>query len=56
MPSEYHQFPEFVKSLFVSCIKVRKDQLTDAITRRISKSIFPTMLDFDWKIKVYKHI
>ena len=54
MPLEYHEFPENVQQALLTCIKVRKIQLTDALLYKYSSKHIPTLFDFDWRLKVIK--
>ena len=52
MPLEYHALPEQVQQRIFTCLKVRREQLTDALIRKHSKNNLPTLRDFDWRLKV----
>ena len=52
MPLEYHALPEQVQQQILTCLKVRREQLTDALMRKRSKNSLPTLRDFDWRLKV----
>ncbi|XP_033231432.1 COMM domain-containing protein 8-like [Belonocnema kinseyi] len=52
MPLEYHALPEQVQQRICSCLKVRREQLTDALLRKQSKNCVPTLRDFDWRLKL----
>lgn len=52
MPHEYHELPEDLQQNILSCLKVRREQLTDALLREYSKVQNETVTDFDWRLKV----
>ncbi|KAG7213407.1 hypothetical protein KM043_002692 [Ampulex compressa] len=52
MPQEYHELPEHVQQNILTCLKVRREQLTDALLKDYSKSKLQTMVDFDWRLKL----
>jgi len=52
MPQEYHELPEQVQRNVLACLKVRREQLTNALLMEHYKSQLPTVTDFDWRLKV----
>ncbi|XP_076766386.1 COMM domain-containing protein 8 [Xylocopa sonorina] len=52
MPQEYHELPEQIQQSILSCLKVRREQLTDALLRECSKEKHDTVTDFDWRLKL----
>lgn len=52
MPQEYHELPEQVQQNVLTCLKVRREQLTDALLREHYKRKLPTVIDYDWRLKV----
>ncbi|CAL7934624.1 unnamed protein product [Xylocopa violacea] len=52
MPQEYHELPEQIQQSILSCLKVRREQLTDALLREHSKEKHDTVTDFDWRLKL----
>ncbi|KAL0102146.1 hypothetical protein PUN28_018581 [Cardiocondyla obscurior] len=52
MPQEYHELPEQVQQNILTCLKVRREQLTDALLREHYKSKLPTVVDHDWRLKL----
>jgi len=52
MPQEYHELPEQVQRNILACLKVRREQLTNALLMEHYKSQLPTITDFDWRLKV----
>lgn len=52
MPQEYHELPEQVQQNIFTCLKVRREQLTDALLREHYKRKLPTVIDHDWRLKV----
>lgn len=52
MPQEYHELPEQVQQSILTCLKVRRQQLTDALLREHYKGKLPTVIDHDWRLKV----
>lgn len=52
MPQEYHELPEQAQQNVLTCLKVRREQLTDALLKEHYKRKFPTVTDFDWRLKV----
>lgn len=56
MPQEYHELPEQVQRNILTCLKVRREQLTNALLREHYKKTLPTLIDFDWRHKVYIYI
>jgi len=52
MPQEYHELPEQVQQNILTCLKVRREQLTDALLREHYKKKLPTVIDHDWRLKV----
>ncbi|XP_003424158.1 COMM domain-containing protein 8-like [Nasonia vitripennis] len=51
MPLEYHEFPEHVQQAILTCLRVRKNQLTNALLYEYSSRHILTMLEFDWRLK-----
>lgn len=54
MPQEYHELPEQVQQNILTCLKVRREQLTNALLRKHYKRKLPTVIDSDWRLKVYQ--
>lgn len=52
MPQEYHELPEQIQQNILLCLKVRREQLTDALLMECSKEKHETVIDFDWRLKV----
>ncbi|KAK9307858.1 hypothetical protein QLX08_001929 [Tetragonisca angustula] len=52
MPQEYHELPEQIQQNILSCLKVRREQLTDALLMECSKEKHETVIDFDWRLKL----
>ncbi|XP_012062716.1 PREDICTED: COMM domain-containing protein 8-like [Atta cephalotes] len=52
MPQEYHELPEQVQQNILTCLKVRREQLTDALLREHYKRKLPTVIDHDWRLKL----
>lgn len=52
MPIEFHGLPEHVQKALFTCLKVRKGQLVDALISKYSCKHLPTLVDFDWRLKV----
>ncbi|XP_043480206.1 COMM domain-containing protein 8-like [Leptopilina heterotoma] len=52
MPLEYHALPEQVQQRILKCLKVRREQLTDALLKKTSRNTLPTFRDFDWRLKL----
>lgn len=52
MPQEYHELPEPIQQHILSCLIVRREQLTDALLNEYSKEKQDTVTDFDWRLKV----
>lgn len=52
MPQEYHELPEHIQQNILLCLKLRREQLTDALLKEYSKEKYETVIDFDWKLKV----
>ncbi|CAK9794823.1 COMM domain-containing protein 8 [Anthophora quadrimaculata] len=52
MPQEYHELPEQIQHNILTCLKVRREQLTDALLKEYSKEIHETVIDFDWRLKL----
>jgi len=52
MPQEYHELPEQVQQNILTCLKVRREQLTDALLRIHYKRKLPTLIDHDWRLRV----
>lgn len=55
MPQEYHELPEQVQQNILTCLKVRREQLTDVLLKEHYKKKLPTVTDFDWRLKVLHH-
>jgi len=53
MPQEYHELPEQVQQNIFTCLKVRREHLTNALLREHYKRKLPTIADFDWRLKVF---
>lgn len=53
MPQEYHELPEQVQQNILTCLKVRREHLTNALLREHYKKKLPTIVDFDWRLKVF---
>lgn len=53
MPQEYHELPEQVQQNVLTCLRVRKEQLTNALLKEHYKRKLPTVTDFDWRLKVF---
>lgn len=52
MPQEYHELPEQIQQNILSCLKVRREQLTDALLKEYAKEKHETVTDFDWRLKL----
>ncbi|KZC14100.1 PREDICTED: COMM domain-containing protein 8-like [Dufourea novaeangliae] len=52
MPQEYHDLPEHIQQSILTCLKVRRDQLTNALLKECSKEKHETLVDFDWRLKL----
>ncbi|XP_070150934.1 COMM domain-containing protein 8 [Polyergus mexicanus] len=52
MPQEYHELPEQVQHNILTCLKVRREHLTNALLRNHYKRNLPTVIDLDWKLKL----
>lgn len=52
MPQEYHELPEQVQRNILTCLKVRREHLTNALLMKHYKSKLPTVVDFDWRLKL----
>ncbi|XP_076239241.1 COMM domain-containing protein 8 [Calliopsis andreniformis] len=52
MPQEYHELPEHIQQNILTCLKVRREQLTDALLKEYSKEKHETLTDFDWRLKL----
>lgn len=52
MPQEYHELPEQVQQNILTCLKVRREQLTNALLRKHYKRTLPTVIDSDWRLKL----
>ncbi|KOC69028.1 COMM domain-containing protein 8 [Habropoda laboriosa] len=52
MPQEYHELPEHIQQNILTCLKVRREQLTDALLIEYSKEMNETVTDFDWRLKL----
>ncbi|XP_012222596.1 COMM domain-containing protein 8-like [Linepithema humile] len=52
MPQEYHELPEQVQQNILTCLKVRREHLTNALLREHYKRKLPTIVDFDWRLKL----
>ncbi|KAG6798763.1 COMM domain-containing protein 8 [Apis mellifera caucasica] len=52
MPQEYHELPEHIQQNILLCLKLRREQLTDALLKEFSKEKYETVIDFDWKLKL----
>jgi len=52
MPQEYHELPEQVQQIILTCLKVRREQLTNALLREHYKRKLPTVIDHDWRLKL----
>ncbi|RLU25268.1 hypothetical protein DMN91_003361 [Ooceraea biroi] len=52
MPQEYHELPEQVQRNILTCLKVRREQLTNALLMEHYKRKLPTVIDFDWRLKL----
>ncbi|KAH0950960.1 hypothetical protein HN011_004418 [Eciton burchellii] len=52
MPQEYHELPEQVQRNILACLKIRREQLTNALLMEHYKSQLPTVTDFDWRLKL----
>ncbi|KAG5308876.1 COMD8 protein, partial [Acromyrmex insinuator] len=52
MPQEYHELPEQVQQNILTCLKVRREQLTDALLREHYKRKLPTVIDHNWRLKL----
>jgi len=52
MPQEYHELPEQVQQNILTCLKIRREQLTNALLREHYKRKLPTVIDFDWRSKL----
>lgn len=53
MPQEYHELPEQVQQNVLTCLRVREEQLTNALLKEHYKRKLPTVTDFDWRLKVF---
>lgn len=53
MPQEYHELPEQVQQNILTCLKVRREHLTNALLRKHYKRKLPTVIDLDWRLKVH---
>lgn len=52
MPQEYHELPEHIQQSILTCLKVRREQLTDALLKEYCKEEHETVTDFDWRLKL----
>ncbi|XP_076673463.1 COMM domain-containing protein 8 [Andrena cerasifolii] len=52
MPQEYHELPEHIQETILTCLRVRREQLTDALLKEYSKEKCDTLTDFDWRLKL----
>ncbi|KAF7992833.1 hypothetical protein HCN44_005177 [Aphidius gifuensis] len=52
MPQTFFYYPENVQELIMTCLKVRQDQLCNALIADISQKKQPTVKDFDWRLKM----
>lgn len=52
MPQEYHELPEQVQQNILTCLKIRREQLTNALLKEHYKRKLLTVTDFDWRLKV----
>ncbi|XP_017891719.1 COMM domain-containing protein 8-like [Ceratina calcarata] len=52
MPQEYHELPEQIQQNILSCLKVRREQLVDALSEDYSREKHDTVTDFDWRLKL----
>lgn len=52
MPQEYHELPEHIQQTILTCLRVRREQLTNALLKECSKEKCDTLTDFDWRLKV----
>ncbi|XP_054003790.1 COMM domain-containing protein 8-like [Hylaeus anthracinus] len=52
MPQEYHELPEPIQQNLLTCLKARREQLTDALLKEHSKEKYETLIDFDWRLKL----
>ncbi|XP_031829345.1 COMM domain-containing protein 8 [Nomia melanderi] len=52
MPPEYHELPEHIQQSILTCLKVRREQLTNALLKEYSKEENDTLVDFDWRLKL----
>ncbi|XP_076173844.1 COMM domain-containing protein 8 [Ptiloglossa arizonensis] len=52
MPQEYHELPEPIQRSVFTCLKLRREQLTNALSIEYSKQKYETLIDFDWRLKL----
>lgn len=52
MPQEYHELPEQVQQNVLTCLKIHREQLTNALLKEHCKRKLLTVTDFDWRLKV----
>ncbi|XP_076628697.1 COMM domain-containing protein 8 [Colletes latitarsis] len=52
MPQEYHELPELIQQNILTCLKTRREQLTNALLKEYSKEKYETLTDFDWRLKL----
>ncbi|XP_076297659.1 COMM domain-containing protein 8 [Lasioglossum baleicum] len=52
MPQEYHELPEHIQQSILTCLRVRREQLTNALLKEYSKENYETFIDFDWRLKL----
>ncbi|XP_043265176.1 COMM domain-containing protein 8-like [Colletes gigas] len=52
MPQEYHELPEPIQQNILTCLKARREQLTNALLKEYSKEKHETLTDFDWRLKL----
>lgn len=56
MPLEFHALPKHIQEAIIICIKVRKCELSEALILNCSIKHRPTLLNYDWSLKVIEFI
>ncbi|XP_058790979.1 COMM domain-containing protein 8-like [Phymastichus coffea] len=51
MSLEFHELPKHIQDAMMTCLKVRKSELTDALLYHYSSKHKPTLLNYDWSLK-----
>lgn len=52
MPQEFFQVPESLQAKILSCLRIRQESLAKALTTELSQNNTPTIVDFDWRLKM----